>query len=247
MKTVKLCCLIAAAVMLWGCGKGTPEENYISAIRAGETGNWKEAAKFADRAAAAAPNHTGILIMRAIACEEIGNYDQAVDSAHRAVKLAPDNFAAQYTLGRLYSSNPLRNAEAINTLNAALKLRPDSVETMVLICNVFNRMGAVEAYNYLARLEKDPRFKNDPAFYSQLGIVLTKINRNRAAYTCFVKAFKLAGDNPDVVFNAARFFTYYSPNRNFAKQLYARFEKLASGREKYTAELDEAKAEISRR
>ena len=181
MKTVKLCCLIAAAVMLWGCGKGTPEENYISAIRAGETGNWKEAAKFADRAAAAAPNHTGILIMRAIACEEIGNYDQAVESAHRAVKLAPDNFAAQYTLGRLYSSNPLRNAEAINTLNAALKLRPDSVETMVLICNMFNRMGAVDAYNYLMRLEKNPRFKKDSAFYQESQGLL----RSWAETNCF--------------------------------------------------------------
>ena len=55
-----------------------------------------------------------------------------------------------------------------------------------------------------------------------------------------------AGNDPDVVFNTARFFTGYSPNRNFSKQLYARFEKLASGREKYTAELEEARAEISR-
>lgn len=246
MKTVKLCCLLATAIILSGCGNGSPEENLVKAIRAGETGNWKEARKFADRAAAGAPDHAGALIMRAIACEKSENYDQAVDSARRAVKLAPDSFAALYTLGRLYSSNPMRNAEAINTLNAALKARPDSTDTLILICNVFNRMDAVEGYSYLLKLQKNQNYKNDPALYSQLGVILAKSNKLRPAYSCFVTAFKLAGNDPDVVFNTARFFTGYSPNRNFSKQLYARFEKLASGREKYTAELEEARTEISR-
>ena len=246
MKIVKLCCLLATAVILSGCGNGSPEENLVKAIRAGETGNWQEARKFADRAAAGAPDHPGTLIMRAIACEKNQNYDQAVDSARRAAKLAPDSFAALYTLGRLYSSNPMRNAEAINTLNAALKLRPDSADTLILICNVFNRMDAVEGYSYLLKLQKNQNYKNDPALYSQLGVILAKTNKLRPAHTCLVNAFKLAGNDPDVVFNTARFFTGYSPNRNFSKQLYARFEKLASGREKYTAELEEARAEISR-
>ena len=246
MKIIKLCCLLATAIILSGCGNGSPEENLVSSIRAAETGNWKEARKFADRAVSGAPDHVGALIMRAIACEKNENYDQAVDSARRAANLDPGSFAALYTLGRLYSSNPLRNAEAVNTLNAALKIRPDSAETRVLICNIFNRMEAVQGYPYLLWLSKNQNYKNDPALYSQLGVILAKSNKLRPAYSCFVTAFKLAGNDPDVVFNTARFFTGYSPNRNFSKQLYARFEKLASGREKYTAELEEARTEISR-
>lgn len=246
MKIIKLCCLLTTAIILSGCGNGSPEENLVSSIRAAETGNWKEARKFADRAAAGAPDHVGALIMRAIACEKNENYDQAVDSARRAVNLDPGSFAALYTLGRLYSSNPLRNAEAVNTLNAALKIRPDSAETRVLICNIFNRMEAVQGYPYLLKLSKNQDYKNDPALLSQMGVVLAKTNKTRQAHYYFVNAFKLAGNDPDVVFNTARFFTFYAPNSNFSKQLYSRFEKLASGREKYTAELDEARAAISR-
>lgn len=245
MKIIKFCCLLATAVVLSGCS-GSPEENLVAAIRAAETGNWKLARKHADRAAGGAPDHVGALVMRAIACEKNENYDQAVDSARRAAKLDPNSFAALYTLGRLYSSNPLRNAEAINTLNMALRIRPESAETKILICNIFSRMEADAGYNYLNRLQKDPDYKDDPALLSQKGVILAKNNKIREAYNCFVRAFKAAGNDPDVVFNTARFFTYYSPNRNFSRQLYSRFEQLASGREKYTAELDEARAAMAR-
>ena len=237
---------ICAVFLLTGCGNGTPEENLVSAIKAAETNNWKDARKFADRAAAGAPDHVGALIMRAIACEKNDNYDQAIDSARRAVNLDPDSFAANYTLGRLYSSDPLRNAEAINTLNAALRIRPESAETRVLICNVFSRMSAAEGRPYLLQLSKDPAYKNDPALLSQLGVIYAGTNKLNLAYNAFVRAYKADNQNPDVVFNIARFTSRFRSHKNFSKQLYAHFINLASGREKYTAELNEAKAAVAK-
>ena len=249
MKLVFFCRMISGLfiiIMLASCGNGTPEENLVSAIRAAETGNWKDAGKFADRAVAGAPDHVGALIMRAIACEANEKYDQAIDSARRAANLDPSSFVALYTLGRLYSSDPLRNAEAINTLNSALRIRPDSAETRILICNIFNRMSAVEGRIYLMQLSKNDAYKKDPALWSQLGVIYTRTNKQNLAYNAFVQAYKIDNKNPDVVFNIARFMSRFNTHKNFSKQLYAHFINIASGREKYTAELDEAKAAIGK-
>lgn len=250
MKIKSLLCAavigIAAATSLTGCGNGSPEENLVSAIRAAETGKWAEAKKFADRAVVGSPDHIGALIMRSIACEKCEKYDQAVDSARRAVNLAPNSFAALYTLGKLYSSDPLRNAEAVNTLNKALRVRPDSVETKILLCNIFNRMYANAGERYLLQLKKNQEFANDSALLSQLGVIYARSNRAALAKNMFIAAFRSDSQNPDVVFNAARFFSEYQPIPKTSKQLYARFSNLAAGREKYTAELAEAKAAIGR-
>ena len=61
-----------------------------------------------------------------------------------------------------------------------------------------------------------------------------------------VTAFRLAENDPDVVFNMARFSSEYIPRKQLANKLYSRFEQLARGKEIYTAELDEAKAAIGR-
>lgn len=233
---------LATLPLVSGCGKTTPEEDLVAAIQQSEAGNWKEARKHAERAVSKAPDHVGALIMRAIACEKNENYDQAVDSARRAANLAPGSYAALYTLGRLYSSNPLRNAEAINTLNAALRLRPEAAEPKVLICNVLSRMGEpAGARPYLLQLRKDPDFARNAALLNQLGVIYALSSQRAQAQAMFVQAFKYASNDPDTVFNTARFFTFYNPHRQFSRQLYSRFEKLADGREKYTAELDEAR------
>ncbi|MBQ4313911.1 MAG: hypothetical protein IJC21_00555 [Lentisphaeria bacterium] len=251
MKIKSLLCAavigIAAATSLTGCGNGSPEENLVSAIRAAETGKWAEAKKFADRAVVGSPDHIGALIMRSIACEKCEKYDQAVDSARRAVNLAPNSFAALYTLGKLYSSDPLRNAEAVNTLNKALRIRPDSVETKILLCNIFNRMYANAGERYLLQLKKNQEYANDSALLSQLGVIYARSNRTAHARNMFMAAYRSSdGKNPDIVFNAARFFSEYQPIPKTSKKLYAIFSNLAAGREKYTAELAEAKAAIGR-
>lgn len=237
----------AVAVLLFsGCDNKTPQENLVSAIKEAEAGNWQESGKFADRAVAGAPDYVGALVMRAIACEKNDNYDKAVDSAARAAKLDPNSFAALYTLGRLYSTHPLRQAEAFNTLNAALRIRPDSSDAMVIICNVLMRMGAAEGRRYLAKLHTLEEYKKDPALYSQLGVIYTKMNRLPAADKMFIAAFRLAPNDPDVVFNMARFTADYVPRKHLSDKLYTRFEQLAQGKEKYTAELDEAKQAVGK-
>ncbi len=243
MKKILLFTLVCASAMivLCGCGRNTPEENLVSAIRSAETGDWKNARKFADRAAAGAPDHVGALIMRAIACEKSGDFDQALDSARRAANLDPGNFAAMYTLGRLYSLDPLRCADAVNTLVAALKLKPESADTRVLICNVLGRMSSPAALRYLLQLQKDERFANDPGLHSQLGVIYARSGKLSPALQSFLKAYKADRDNIDVIFNAARFCEFYAKNRRVSRQLYASFESKASGKEAYTAELEEAR------
>ena len=243
MKKILLFTLLCASVItvLCGCGRATPEENLVSAIRAAETGDWKKARKFADRAAAGAPDHVGALVMRAIACEKSGDFDQALDSARRAANLDPGNFSALYTLGRLYSLDPLRYADAVNTLVSALKIKPDSADAKILICNVLSKMSSPAALRYLVQLQKDKRFANDPGLHSQLGVIYARSGKLSPALQSLLKAYKADRDNLDVIFNAARFCEFYVKNRRVARQLYASFESKATGKEAYTAELEEAR------
>ena len=246
MKKILLLSLVCVSVIitLTGCGRSTPEENLVSAIRAAETGDWKNARKYADRAAAGAPDHVGALVMRAIACDKSGDFDQALDSARRAANLDPENFAAVYTLGRLYSLDPLRCAEAVNTLVAALKLKPESADAKILICNVLSKMSSPAALRYLLILQKDERFANDPGLHSQMAVIYAKLGKNSIALQSFLKAYKADSDNIDVIFNTARFCEFYVKNSRVARQFYARFESKASGKEAYTAELDEARGAL---
>ncbi|MBO5991695.1 MAG: hypothetical protein J6R00_08605 [Lentisphaeria bacterium] len=179
--------------------------------------------------------------MRAIACEKSGDFDQALDSARRAANLDPENFAALYTLGRLYSLDPLRSAEAVNTLVAALKLKPESTDAKIRICNVLSKMSSAAALRYLLVLQKDERFANDPGLHSQLGVIYARSGKYHPALKAFLAAYKVDRDNIDVIFNAARFCEFYIKNRRVARQLYASFESKASGKEAYTAELEEAR------
>lgn len=246
MKKILLLSLVCVSALqvLCGCGRSTPEEHLVSAIRAAETGDWKNARKYADRAAAGAPDHVGALVMRAIACEKSGDFDQALDSARRAANLDPASFPAQYTLGRLYSLDPLRCAEAVNTLVAALKLKPESTDTKVLICNVLSRMSSPAALRYLLQLKKDERFAKDPGLNTQMGIIYARSGQYRPALQSLLTAYKADSSNIDVIFNAARFCEFYIKNRRVARQLYASFESKASGKEAYTAELEEARSII---
>jgi tetratricopeptide (TPR) repeat protein len=233
-----------AAVMtaaFCGCSKPTPAKALSRVKDAAVAGNWRDAYNQCSKLEKSSPENEKVLLMLAVSAEKCGEIDRAIDAANRAYELNKTSFAAVYTLGRLYSLDPLRCADAVNTLVAALKLKPESADTRVLICNVLGRMSSPAALRYLLQLQKDERFANDPGLHSQLGVIYARSGKLSPALQSFLKAYKADRDNIDVIFNAARFCEFYAKNRRVSRQLYASFESKASGKEAYTAELEEAR------
>ena len=113
-------CLLPA-----GCGSRTADGCLVKAKEYADSGEWKEALKQARRAVELEPDNVSGLVFRAVASEKCGERDLALDSALQAVKINPESFAAQYTLGRIYASDPARYADAMNALEQALRLKPD--------------------------------------------------------------------------------------------------------------------------
>ena len=126
MKMTKL--LIPAAIALLtlfvaaGCGDNTVEGCLNKANEYATGGDWKRALKYTRKATELAPENVSSLVFRAIAAEKAGERDLAVSSATKAVGCNPDSFSAQYTLGRLYSTDPTRYAEAMNALLKAVSV-----------------------------------------------------------------------------------------------------------------------------
>ena len=111
--------LCVAFLLAAGCGSRTANGCLAEASERASGGDWSGALKLARRAVELEPDNVAALIFRATACEKCGERDLALDSALQAVKVNPESFAAQYTLGRLYSADPARYADALNALEQA--------------------------------------------------------------------------------------------------------------------------------
>lgn len=244
--------LIPAAVALLtlfvaaGCGDNTVEGCLNKANEYASSGDWKGALKYTRKATELAPENVSSLVFRAIAAEKAGERDLAVSSATKAVNCNPDSFSAQYTLGRLYSTDPTRYAEAMNALQKALRLKQNDTNTLVLLCNVAVAMRSNQTLTFLMALKRLPEFANDPALNNQLGIYYVSRGNYEAAKRAFLAACSKDSKNPEIVFNTATFMERYTNSRTNAKNFYRHYLRLVSDRPEYAARRSEVEARLQR-
>jgi tetratricopeptide (TPR) repeat protein len=164
--------------------------------------------------------------MRAITAERNNEIDTAVDAAQKAVALNPENFQAHYTLGRICSKYPRYYEQAKKALLNAKRLRNDDVNTMVLLCNVVVKEELRSSFRYLAQLPKYKDFKVTAAYYNQVAVSYLRIGQIATAHKYFQVACNLGKNEPEIIFNAARFFRIHHRNLRRSSALYARYLQL---------------------
>ncbi len=199
---------LAAALLLSACS-GERLENPVllsKAADAGAKGDWQTAKSLAQKAVKQDPNDASALSMLAVSLENSGDMDAALDEASKAVKAAEKSgekcFMAQYTKGRLLYLKGKYDA-CIAPLKAALAIRPDSLDSVVLLAQASTLQNLPEAASYYKIIAMSDRFKNRPEPWNELGIYFTARRDYKRALQYFVKAETLSPDSPSVALNLA--------------------------------------------
>lgn len=216
-------------VAVSGCGPSTPEECIDRAALAASAGEWKSAFKLSSRAVKLAPDNVDALVLKAVAAHRCGKPEAAVEAASRAAEIDPGNFAAQYTLGLVCMDDPSRSGKAMHALLRALKLRTTDRDTLVLLCNLGERVASPNLLTFLKMLQRDPEYSAHPALYNQLGVAYLRRRELDNARKAFTTAWKYGRNDPEITYNTACFFDRYSNSATTAAALYRRYLELAAG------------------
>ncbi len=246
-----ICGVAVAAVsifLLTGCGPSTAEECLKAGAERGANGNWKATLRLANRASSLEPENVSALILRAVAHDALGDRDPALDAARQAAARNPENFAAQYTLGRLYAQDPARYSDALQALTRAATLsRFKDRNTLVLLADTLVAQGSPSAVTWLEMLRRaDPTINSDPAFHNLLGIAQARGRNADAARQSFTQAYQLDRKNPMVVYNIGTFFDRYASNRRSATQFYQAFLNQVKDDAEYATLAAEVTARLAR-
>ena len=236
MLTASVFGAVVLALFATGCGPSTAEACLKAGAEAGANGNWKKTLALAKRAQKLDPENVSALVLRAIAYEALGQRDPALDAARQAASRNPDNFATQYTLGRLYSQEPTRYPEALQALTRAASInRFKDKDTLILLVNTLVAQRSPSAASWLDILRRvDPEIVSNAAFQNLLGIALSRARRPDEARQAFIQAYRLDRHNPMIVYNIGMFFDRYASNPRAAERFYRAFLGLAGNNPDYT-------------
>lgn len=193
------------ALLLSGCGDGSPEQAMNKAIAFARNNEWDKAAKIADRLAKQNPSLAEVHVLRAVTSERTGDRQTALDAARRAVEINPDNFVTLYTLARLYAADPARSSEANARLMKAWLKRKDDVQVKILLCNVAMDSNSPRAQLYLNNLARVPKYSNAAVLYNQYGVLHARKKNYKNALRYFHLARQKGKNDPDILLNSARF------------------------------------------
>ena len=201
--------VLPAALFICGCdNKNATNDRLNNAINQAQQGNWNTAGKEAAELSAALPNATAPMLLRALAYEKQGDLAKAIDLARQCVTNSPKDFTSHYTLGRLYSLDPKRDAEAFTVLEKAHSLKPDDTDTLVLLCNIGIKRHEPNTDKYLNLLMHKPEFSNSAQLYYMLGVRQAEKRNVMAAQRFMMNALNKSGNanNPDLIYRIALCF-----------------------------------------
>lgn len=239
--------LLFSVLFLLSCSKKKEETSLIlsRALEKAKTADWKEALLLSEKALSQEPSDVSALILNALALEKSTDSFQAakaVDQAAKAASMAPKSFMAQYTYGRMLCRKGKYDA-AIAPLENARKLKPEDINTIVLLAQSTAQSNNSAAFSYFAHLAKSSRFKNNPAVWTNLGILRLRQRQPKLAYGCFVKARQLAPNNPIATLNLAIVNDFYLNNKAEAATNYSDYQRLTVER----ADLEAKRVEVATR
>lgn len=234
----------SAAIILFGCSEDpSPGEKLTQAVHQAKQGNWEAAERTAAELSEKSPKSIAPMLLAALAYERKGDLDKALDLARQCALSENDDFAAQYTFGRLSAKNPLRYSEAFAILERALTLKPGDTDTLVLLCNLGTQLKHPDTGKYLAQLQNDPEISKSAHFFYQLGLNQAEKKNGRAAVEYLWRAVRLGGPrNPELILNAARCIDNGGFSPKDAISLYQFYINHPAKKE--TAKLQEATARV---
>lgn len=192
------------AILTAGCGgsKVPTAQLLTKSMTLTVEGNWKEAGELAAKAAKQDPNSAEASVLLALSLENTSRIDDALDEINKAVELNPKLFIAQYTKGRLLFAKE-KYESSIAPLKAALALKPESTDTVILLAQASSNINSNDAAGYYAMLAKNARYKTRPEPWNELGIFFLSKKDYQKAKAYFRQAEKLAPGNPICTLNLA--------------------------------------------
>lgn len=225
----KFCCLtilLAAVCFLAACrGEKIPVDELLNrGVAAAQNGDWEKAREFAKRALKSAPDNVNALILHALSLENTGDPDAALEEVSKATAINEADYFAQYTKGRLYYEKKRFDA-CIAPLRAALNLRPDATDPLILLAqSAVHTNNAQDARIYYSRLARNKKFAKNPAPWSELGMNFIYFDRKSPqAAQYLIYAYRLQPENPTLLLNLAVYFDTHQRNRAEARKYYTRF------------------------
>jgi len=144
------------------------------------------------------PNLPEMLTGLARCYYELRRDDEALKLYEEAIAKTPAVWDAQYYLGRLHLENG-RYAQAVEPLDAALKLKPDDPETISSLGVALSKSGrSAEAINYLTRVVALKRYIKEDFYY--LGEAYANDQQWMKAAQFFKEGVDLRGIDPNGYF-----------------------------------------------
>lgn len=219
-----VCALLLCATMVTSCKNEKPMTNNElnrKALALASTNKLKEAGNYAQKAVQQDPNDAKAFILYAIILDKLGE-ERALEMAQAAVKLDADNFINQYILGKvLLASN--RTEDSYKHLEKAHLLDPGNQDCLILLAKAASLLKKTEAIKYYAKLQKTAAFKNKPDAFNEMGIIFDHKKSNKKAAKCFLRANKIAPNNPVANLNLAIFCDKTLNNKQYAVKYYKKY------------------------
>ncbi len=230
------CCAVVPGVA--SCRKvisQSPEILLEQAYDAASAGAWKRALELALDAKRLRPDDSSVLIMTALAQENCDRDDDALETI-RMASGDDKSFMVQYTFGRMLYQHGLY-AQAIAPLEKAHALRPDDLNTLLLLEQSAAHENRNDVIRYCKLLwETFPRQfnnKKEPFVYNELGLFWASRSHipraaDRAA-AMFRNAAEIAPDSPEILRNLAITYDYLKQNKTAALRYYDRYLRVTAG------------------
>jgi Flp pilus assembly protein TadD len=140
-----------------------------------------------------------VALLSTLAWRQAGTWHDTVRLFGHAVEAVPDNWPAQHYLGNALVAAG-RTAEGIDRYQEALRVKPDHVDSYVMIGRAYRLQHRLwEALAALTRArEMNPA---SATTLDELGMVLEQLGRSEEAVASFEQAIRLDPRNPEPYFN----------------------------------------------
>lgn len=218
------------------------------AFESARDGDWKTALSYSSKAYRKAPGDSSAMILHALALENQEQEQEALEIIRRAAGADKDSFMAQYTCGRLLFQEG-KYEQALIPLKTAFSLKPDDVNTLILLEKCASLCRTRETFDYCQLLWKDPRFKDrfnngsNPFVMNEMGLYYAIRKNERKALGAFLLAEKIAPEQPEIQLNLAIVYDYMRNERAKAIPHYEKYLRLTASQTGFETE----RLDVSRR
>ena len=242
---------LAAALLCVSCGKEAEQPVSVlleKSFQSAKDGDWETALEYSSKAYRKAPGDSSVLILYALSLENQEREREALEIIRRAAEQDKDSFMAQYTCGRLLFQAG-KYEQALIPLKTAFALKPDDVNTVILLEKNASFCRTRETFDYCQLLWKDPRFKDrfnngsNPFVMNEMGLYYAIRKNPNKSLGAFLLAEKIAPEQPEIQLNLAIVYDYMRNERAKAVPHYEKYLRLTAGQTGFESE----RLDVSRR